>query len=284
MQKTERTPRQLLMFILAIALVHLTAPRGLSQPVPQDNLRNWSVIMASQGYIETSGKAVAPSNAASEAHGKILARQGARMDAQRNLVETLYGIAVEAESTMVNFMANEVVRTSTSGFLQNTEIVPGSESWIDGVYRLELRMYLPDLVPAVVEANQNEFGSMPLGRPEGAAPSTNYTGLVIDARNLDFVPRLMFELMDEQGQMIFSAAEAAYEVALGEGLADFTMSLDHALQNERVGDNPLLVRAMGTYGDFNSTLVVSAADGETIRSEFAGANVFVTSRIVVVAN
>ncbi len=239
----------------------------------------WGRDTAFQGYIVATGMAVAPSNASNMAQAQILARQGAKMDAQRSLVETLNGVVVDADSTMINFMANEIIRTRVSGFLRNAEIIIGTETWKDGIYALKMRVFLDAIYPIIYREFQDNFyyGGHPF-------TESKYTGLIIDATDIDFTPQLMFEIIDANGRVIFNSARADYEPAVQKGLAEYSISLHAATLNERVGDNPLVVRAIGARGAFRSQLVVSVDAGQYMLHALAGTAVFRESRIVVVGN
>ena len=76
-----------------------------------------------EGYIEAQGEAVAPAGKADTAQGKLLARRGAVVDLQRNLLEFLQGVRVDSRTTMRDFMASDVVRTEVQGMIKNVEIL-----------------------------------------------------------------------------------------------------------------------------------------------------------------
>jgi hypothetical protein len=77
-----------------------------------------------QNYIEGTGMAVAPTNMKG-AQARVLARRGAIVDLQRNLLESIGGVQVDARTTMNDFMAEDRVRTEVNGLIQGIELLDG---------------------------------------------------------------------------------------------------------------------------------------------------------------
>src|SRR5690606_31720748 len=95
----------------------LAHEQELTLPDGQQAVINWG-----EGEVKATGQAVPPTNATTQGQKQLLARRGAVLDAQRNLLETLSGVYVAADSTMVNFMASDVVRTQVQGVVQGAII------------------------------------------------------------------------------------------------------------------------------------------------------------------
>jgi hypothetical protein len=70
-----------------------------------------------QNYIEATGMAVAP-NGTKGAQAKALARRGAIVDLQRNLLEFMNGVQIDSRTTMNDFMAEDRVRSEVHGLIQ----------------------------------------------------------------------------------------------------------------------------------------------------------------------
>ena len=83
------------------------------------NLLDWT-----QNYIESTGMAVAPKGT-SGAQARALARRGAIVDLQRNLLEFMAGVQIDARTTMDDFMASDRVRSEVTGIIRNIELLEG---------------------------------------------------------------------------------------------------------------------------------------------------------------
>lgn len=120
---------------------------------------------------------------------KIMARRAAIVDAQRNLVETIQGTAVDSETTVNNFiLTDDVVKTKVSGLIKGATVVD-EELLEDNMYRvvMSVPMYGVGSVAeiaydAVIGNNQPQ--NIPMADNafiESYTPAENmYTGLVID--------------------------------------------------------------------------------------------------------
>ncbi|MDR1620855.1 MAG: hypothetical protein LBS00_00610 [Synergistaceae bacterium] len=89
-------------------------------------------------YIETSGVGVAPKNFIGRPQGKALARRGAIVDLQRNLLETLKGVQIDSRTTLDNFMADDFVRQEVEGMIKGVEILDGT--WDGELYTVTGRV------------------------------------------------------------------------------------------------------------------------------------------------
>lgn len=230
---------------------------------------NWT-----QGYIEAIGRAVPPDNITSAAQGKELARRGAIVDAQRRLIEIIKGVRIEGKTTMVNLMANDIVRQRVEGFVRNAEIVPASESWDGEVYSLRMRipLYKPTVPQEKVKGESNCT----------AIRQSQYTGLVIDATGTSLTPQVLFSIFDTDGKLIYGAAKAFYQPVADAGLVKFTSAMSVARRDPRVGENPLVIKAVAAGGEFNTNVIVSVDDGKKLIQEFDCTDIFTQAKIIVV--
>ena len=77
-----------------------------------------------QTYVEATGMAVAPNNTKG-AQAKALARRGAIVDLQRNLLESIGGVQIDSRTTMNDFMAEDRVRSEVHGLIQGVQLLDG---------------------------------------------------------------------------------------------------------------------------------------------------------------
>ena len=139
--------RMVILFLALTAVFGFTA--GIEAAVLEDeepgavvvqkdrNLLDWT-----QNYIESTGMAVAPTGMKG-AQAKALARRGAIVDLQRNLLEFLRGVQIDARTTMDDFMASDRVRSEVSGVVKNIELLEGT--WDGESYTIAGRVKLPQL-------------------------------------------------------------------------------------------------------------------------------------------
>ncbi|MEN9245863.1 MAG: hypothetical protein Q6J78_04050 [Thermostichales cyanobacterium SRBZ-1_bins_19] len=89
-----------------------------------------------------------------------------------------------------------------------------------------------------------------------------FTGLIVDARGLDFEPSMSMRLFDPQGRQIYTTTNPNQELntsyVASEGTAAYATSPEQAKAlTNRIGDRPHIVRAQRTRG---YDLILSAQD------------------------
>jgi len=126
--KGDEALKRLLVFAL---MVMVLLPVGAASAVevevelqPITTQKEKGLIDWTQNYIEATGMAVAPKGAQG-AQAKALARRGAIVDLQRNLLEFMGGVQVDARTTMDDFMAEDMVRSEAHGVIRNVELLKG---------------------------------------------------------------------------------------------------------------------------------------------------------------
>ena len=108
-----------------------------------------------------------------------------------------------------------------------------------------------------------------------------YTGLVIDARDLGFTPSLHPELYDADG-IIFPSAGLNPQTAATDGLVRYMDSIPAAQQAPRAGSLPYTIKATGTTGGNPAKLNISAEDAAILRSILTRENNFLDNCKVVI--
>lgn len=194
---------------------------------------------------------------------KLMARRAAIMDAQRNLIEEIKGAAVDAESTMENFVVtSDYVRTKVNGMITGAKIVSENQER-DGSYVVV--MSVPAYgVGSVAEAaitqklaNEGIAAPKPLPAPTPAAVQTynpapqaqvagGYTGIVIDARGTNLVRTFCPVIYDTNGRAIYGVHNVDKDYAISQGIVEYAEGPERwqamGIGNTRAGSNPLIVK------------------------------------------
>jgi len=229
---------------------------------------NWT-----DGFVEATGQAVAPSDKSGTGQGKLLARRGAIVDLQRNLLEFVQGVKVNAETTMQDFMANDYVKTEVHGTIKNVEVV--DSSWDGEIYTVVGRIRLGDLRKAVTPA----LPTQPTPKKEPAPVKGKSTGLVLDVRHLPLIPAMTFRVVDEKGKVLYSLDFVDRERFLASGLCEYQTNMNYATGVPRVTDKPTVIKAKSLVGPNNVDIVISNSDAAKIPG---GYDYRIPCRVVVV--
>lgn len=92
--------------------------------------------------------------------------------------------------------------------------------------------------------------------------SSEYTGIIIDCRNLKFNPSLFPKIYNELSDEVYSINFADPRCVLDGGLCLFTTK--DLYNNSRIGYNPLRIQAMGVTGDKLTNIKISSFDARRI--------------------
>ncbi|GEM_PF-1327203 len=153
-------------------------------------------ISWTEDRIAALGQAVAPEDALSPGSAKLLARRGAVMDLQRNLLEFVQGVRVDAKTSMQDFMVHDEVRTSVEGIIRGVEI--WKSSWDGEVYSVWGGFSLKKV--------RSAGASRIPGLASKKVPSyqgKGYASLELDLGDLPFEPSLVISLRSESGKKIY---------------------------------------------------------------------------------
>lgn len=193
------------------------------------------------GYIEAEGQAVVPARKKNTPAGKLLARRGAMVDLQRNMLETLEGVQVDGRTVMKDFEASDRVRTEVHGIVRGIEVtgvkMAGDVCIIHG--RVPI-VNVRKVAATAKHGSKKPSGKAPAKRP---AKKGNLTGVVIDARHLPVVPAMEFRILNENGKVVYSVDQVPYERFLQSGLCQYYNNINYAKGQLMLGSRFITVKA-----------------------------------------
>ncbi len=111
----------------------------------------------------------------------------------------------------------------------------------------------------------NEQQSADLSPANVGEKSEPYTGLLLDARGLTARPCMSPKILSENGEEVYGPAYVSREFAVQKGMVFYTQDLETGKACPRLGNAPLLVRALRAQGPYRCDFVVSNADAATIQ-------------------
>ncbi len=213
-------------------------------------------------YIEAMGQAVPPTGKENTAQGKLLAQRGAVVDVQRNLLEFIKGVQVTSRTTLDNFMADDMARTSISGMVKNVNIV--RSEWDGEIYTVWGRIPLQDIRQAMAPSIKAQVAKEAAPKHKKAKKRSGHTGLVLDCRNLPLIPALTFRILSQSGKEVYSFDRVEMEHFLASGLCDYHTNMGWAKDQPRVAASPLIITPTGLVATQNVDIVVSNKDASRI--------------------
>lgn len=102
--------------------------------------------------------------------------------------------------------------------------------------------------------------------PYEQQPAAVYSGILVDCRGVELKPALFPCVVTEQGEEVIGPGFSTPEKIAAGGLFGRFTSLNSALASDRVGPNPLIVRAVGVTGYNQCDPVISRDDASRVHS------------------
>lgn len=229
---------------------------------------NWD-----KGTVEAIGFGVPSTLATSPAQARLMARRAAIVDAQRNLLEAIEGVKLDAETTLRNLqIENDVVKTQVSGIIRNSRIM-NEQILADGTYQVTLgiNLYGQSSLSQIVTDARKQAAPLPLPAPSSAyTPAVNlpaYTGLVVDVTGLPLVRAMSPVIYDDTGRPIYGHTNIIPDYVVSYGMIDYMCTPEDIraidLGQSRAGVNPLVVNAIGLR-DHDVNIIISQADADKV--------------------
>ena len=285
-------------FCLIVLTVSLLLPLALMSQGYVDQVSNTGSVNWTQQTLRSTGIGAANPDMplAAQRAGAIRA---AKLDALRNLLETVKGINLTSETTVENAMlSNDRITTRVEGALKGFRIVD-TRYLSTGDIEVEVEapltgIILDALLPGEFGGGTLQSGAVcplcgqpwPAGKPVPAGVTLNesgggmatsaggsaYTGLIVDARGFGIRPAMAPKLLDETGNEIYGSKFVSREYAVDIGMVGYEKDINRAVSNERVTDRPLVVKAVKAAGPNKTDVVISSADAAKVHSAAANMN------------
>ncbi len=213
------------------------------------------------------------------------ALRAAQLDAMRNMIETLNGVVLTSETTVENaMMSSDVIKTQVEGIVKNFRFTSKPRYMSDGSVEVDMEMLLYGKVGDVLYP-KNMGGKTPTftAVPNPPQEPQPWTGLIIDATGVtDAQPAMVPNILTESGDGIYGEEFVPRESAVKYGVAIYTASVAEARSRvDRVGTNPLVVRAIRASGLNKADLVISDNDVETLATIADNTDVYENCKVII---
>jgi len=238
---------------------------------------NWKT-----GMITVTGEGAPPMKTINIAQARAMAKRAAIADAYRKLAEVVNGVRVDAQTVVENYASNnDEVRIKVQALIKGVAI--GDLKYLkDGSVKIQVSLplygreslgeiiYPAEVAEGSMIPNQgDETGNDSL--PAATEISTGVTGLIVDVRDTEFMPAMSPKVVSDKGEIVYLGPED-FDVnqVIEEGISGFAETVDEAKADvERVGANPLLIKAQGVKGAYKADAVISSGDANKVLSDKA---------------
>jgi hypothetical protein len=255
--------------------------------IGQGNI-NWSA-----GYIEAVGIGAQPEKLAGKINARPIALRAAQANALHNLLEITKGVQVDSATSIKDFtVESDVIDTQVNGLVKGALIVD-YQYMPDGTAEVRLRlplyanlaqiiMPLAVAKPPAALAPTESIPAPAVKASESPSVPVVYTGMVVDARGIQVRPAMFPRIFDEDGKDVYDLANIDIDYAEKQGISGYTHDLTVAQTNQRLGANPITVKAMRISGFGKSDIIISNADARQVRASAESAAFLKQCKVIIV--
>lgn len=289
-----RTMSGILIFTMLVPVLLLG--QGYVQQTDQSGAVDWT-----NQLIRATGIG-APNPNLPMAAQRAGALRAAKLEALRNLLEMVKGLALTSETTVEDAMiSSDVINTRVEGAVRGFRVVD-TRYMSTGDVEVDVEVPMTGIVLDAVLGESFGGGALlsgaqlvcptcgqpwPAGKPvppgvnlvsigdaagSTSSPNAVYSGLIIDARGLGLRPAMAPKVLDEGSQEIYGTKFVNRDYAVDIGMVGYEKDMGRARSNERVASNALIVKAIRAAGPNKTDVVVATADAAKIHNAAANMN------------
>lgn len=213
----------------------------------------------------------------SEMKNEIQAEQVAKTTARHLaflvLNETMNKVSIDAYSIYrKQLMVDDILKVETKGILENAHVWKTEFSWTPKgspravvTARVPIKGGLSKVVAKWAKRHQEQTPQLPKFEAKVEPVNEIFTGLIIDASGTGAKPVMVPRILTSDGSReVYGPRTVDHSASMLEGYAGYARSVDMAMKNDRVGSNPLVIKAQGADGPYMGNIVVSENDAVRI--------------------
>ena len=210
-----------------------------------------------------------------------IAKAKARTKARTNLIELMKQINFDGR-LVGELMSDEPLIESRLEGLIGSAYQQGEIEYLEGKkVAIALAVRMSGLSEILTEINGYKIDSMnPAYLMTSAAipKSQRVSGIVIDAREHAVDPSMSPEVIDMQGNLVYGTTSYSRSKAVNRGPVGYAYSMDDRNVSQRVGNNPLVIEAVGSLED---DVYITSMDAEKVRDAEKSFGVLSNCRVML---
>ena len=239
--------------ILIISAITLFAQDVIE--TKQNGLINWS-----EGTATSTGLGFAK-----KGYNKTIiiqkAKRAAKLDAMRNLLEIIGSIRIDSSSTISDkILEDDSVKTKINGYIRNIINIKYTELE-DNTVQAEITIKLDSEIYPNFKQNDDLLLDTKMFTGKKA------TGIIINAKNVNFVPSLSPKIIQEFKGTLYPANIVKKDNISNKFVVTYLRNLNDAKRHELVGEFPIIINAKKVNGLKNDQLVLDKANSSKIKNE-----------------
>jgi hypothetical protein len=232
---------------------------------------NWSAKK-----VTATGSGAANLKDGPVAVARLNAERAAKLDALRNIMETLEGVQVDAKRSAGDVMSNGTIKSRVTGMARNFKVVD-TRYYSDGSVDVVVEMPLDEELTAALSVEAK-------GKPAAKKGTAAFTGLVVNAKGLGLLPSMAPRIVDEKGKEVYGATVVTKDGLKDGGIATYAKDVEGAKDEATVGATPLIVKGLRLADKTKTDVVIANADADKLRGESTDLSFLSDGKVVIVVD
>jgi len=210
-----------------------------------------------------------------------IAKAEARTNARTNLIELMK--QVNFDGRLVSEMMNDepIIANRIEGLI-GSAYQQGEIEYLEGEkVAIALAVRLSGLSEILIDTEGYKIdNSTPAYLMTSASipKSQRISGVVIDARDHSIDPSMSPEVIDMQGNLVYGSTSYSRTKAVNRGPVGYAYSMDDRNVSQRVGNNPIVIEAVGSLDD---DVYITSMDAEKVRDAEKSFGVLSNCRVML---
>jgi len=284
---------QKIILLAAIALLCLAYTAGTwAESIGPVEKTDTGTIDWARGVVEAIGiSAPVKKEAQKTPPNSPKALSEAKNKARINLLETVKRIKINSSRSVGDIAAkNKTIMVQIKDMVYDAAEVEEfrkymSDGSVEVLLKMNLRggftqLVLPEEIRQIESIKQIKRGANHAGDSTNSV-SEAYTGLLVDARNIELQPALAIKILDENLQEVYGPAFVSREFVVQRGMAAYYNDIESAQSDPRISEKPLTVKALRTDYPSRCDIVISNADASKLKSASQHLLFLKESRVVI---
>ena len=234
-----------------------------------------TVVMTILTFISAAGNGAGPRSLIEVKENGTISK--AITKAGHNLLETIVSLRIDSQNRVIDIVENfpSIMKQLRDMAQKAPEIEELRKYKYDGTVEAWTQMslsggfsqlILPPDIRQIEPIKQVFKPGSPSKLRTRSRSSEIFTGMVVDARNIQALPVLAPKILDENLEEVFGPAFVSREYAVQHGMVRYTTDLLTAKLHPRVSVHPLIVKALKSILPGRCDFIISNADAAKLRS------------------
>lgn len=237
----------------------------------------------SEGIVRVTGSG-APPDRGSLAQKRLMAERSATAEAYRQLAEAIYGIRVNSETIVRDFtVESDVIKTYVKALIKGAQKMD-LRYMDDGTVEVDMivKLYSSSGLSGALQPQKHVVPPPPVSLEANPEPG-DYTGIIIDCRGLGVEPAMSPAIVSKDGGEVYLGhLPISPDFVINHGIVGYARTLSQARQNSRVGDKPLVIKALSASGNFKTDALIDEHDTQLLMGLEAKSKVLREAHVIFV--